>query len=967
MPGFDVPRGATQIQNRWLRGDPGGPFLTPAVTLCYAAPDSSMSEEPIQNDWQKWLGPRTVEPDRGAPPRPRRWLYWVGGVVLLIVLGSIANGMYADWLWFQSLGYGSVYTTILGTRVSLFFIGTAAAAALLFGNLLLGARLTPRDGQSILPGVLVAQLGPWLKTVVILGVIVLSLIFGATFQGNWEMVLAFLNGQPFGVSDPLFHRDVSFFVFDLPFWEFLRGWLIGVTVFCTILSAVVYGVSGLTQRPWNKLGGGMLWHLGVLVAILVGLIGWGYWFGVWNLVLSSEGAVFGAGYTDVHARLPSKWILFGVSFVVIAAFAVSLWKQRWRWVGYTVGVWIVAAILIGAIFPFVVQRFQVQPSELARETPYIAHNIEYTRQAFGLNRITEQSYPAAEAPSVADLTDNRATIDNIRLWDPTPLKDTYNQIQAIRLYYNFHDVDVDRYTLDGEYRQVMLAARELAPEQLSTQAQTWVNRRLQFTHGYGAVMSPVNEVTPQGLPVLWAKDIPPVGDFAITRPQIYFGERDESYVIVKTNTEEFDYPVGEQNAFTTWEGNNGVPLRGINRLVYAWEFGDINLLISNELKPESQVLYRRAIQERVNTLAPFLQLDNDPYLVVIRGELFWIQDAYTVTDRYPYSEPQGEVNYVRNSVKVIVDAYDGSVRLYVSEPDDALIRTYQRIFPDLFQPLDDIPAELRAHLRYPEDMFQIQARVYQTYHMQDVRVFYNKEDLWAVPREFYRGGEKAVDPYYVIMRLMGEPEAEFLLMQPFTPVNKSNAIGWLAARNDGENYGTLLAYSFPKEKLVYGPSQIENRIQQDTVITEQLALWGRGGSQVIRGNLLLIPLGDSYLYVEPVFLQAEEGGLPELKRVIVAIGDQIAMQETLAASLSAIFAELPSVPAPAPPAPAPTAPDSPSVPQTPSGDVNTLVSQAQAHYDQAQAYLQAGDWTGYGSELEALKAVLDELGRLTGK
>jgi uncharacterized membrane protein (UPF0182 family) len=401
-------------------------------------------------------------------------------------------------------------------------------------------------------------------------------------------------------------------------------------------------------------------------------------------------------------------------------------------------------------------------------------------------------------------------------------------------------------------------------------------------------------------------------------------------------------------------------------LVYAWEFGDINILISNQLKPDSQILYHRAIQDRVSKLAPFLRLDTDPYLVVIDGELFWIQDAYTVTDRYPYSEPYGGINYIRNSVKVIVSAYDGSVTFYISEPDDAIVRTYEAIFPALFAPMDAMPESVRVHLRYPEDMFTIQARSYQTYHMQDVRVFYNKEDLWTAPREFYRGGEKPVEPYYVIMRLAGEINEEFLLMQPFTPVNKNNAIGWLAARCDGDNYGRLLAYSFPKEKLVYGPSQIENRIQQDTEITEQLALWGRGGSQVIRGNLLLIPIGESYLYVEPVFLQADEEGLPELKRVIVAVGDRIAMRVTLSASLSTIFADLPQeVPE------APATPSEPSEPPTQDlpvpDEVSTLIAAAQRHYDQAQEDLRRGDWAAYGEALDALKQVLDELQRLAGR
>jgi hypothetical protein len=494
---------------------------------------------------------------------------------------------------------------------------------------------------------------------------------------------------------------------------------------------------------------------------------------------------------------------------------------------------------------------------------------------------------------------------------------------------------------------------------LAKQAQTWVNRQLQFTHGYGVVLSPVYEVSAEGLPLLLVKDIPPVGYFNIERPEIYFGEKTNDYVIVKTNTQEFDYPMGDENVFSVYEGEGGVSIDGlVRRLAYAWQFGDLNILISGELTSESRVLYYRNIQERVSHLAPFLELDSDPYLVVIEGRLLWIQDAYTTSNRYPYSEPLGSgLNYIRNSVKAVIDAYDGSVTFYVTDPDDALIQTYQAIFPDLFVPIEQMPEALRAHIRYPEDMFKIQGSVYQSYHMQDARVFYNQEDLWAVPREVYAGAEQLMEPYYIIMRLPDEEKEEFLLMLPFTPMNKNNTIGWLAARCDGENYGKLLAYHFPKERLVYGPSQIENRIQQDTDITEQLALWSRGGSRVIRGNLLLIPLGESILYVEPVFLQAETGGLPQLKRVIVAAGEQIAMEDTLEESLAAIFgAEA------LPPEITPPLTPEPGAPVT--TEIASLITEAQQLYNRAQQYLAAGDWAGYGDEMAALEAVLERLAEL---
>jgi len=826
----------------------------------------------------------------------------------------------------------------------------------------LATRLAPKAEAHFWPWVIVGRLQQLSKWSIITGTALLSLIFGLIAQGNWEVVLRFFNGQPFGVTDPVFYNEVGFYVFSLPFWHFLRGWLLGALIITLLGSAGVYLLGYTLQRLRFDFARPVLAHVGGLVMAILGLFAWGYWLGIWELVFSERGVIFGASYADMHAKLPAQWILLAVVVIFIGIILISVLRRNFRWSLYSLGAWIVAAIIVGAIFPAVVQRFQVQPNELARERPYIEYNIQFTREAFALDRVEEQSFPAEKSPSPQDIAQNEATINNIRLWDHRPLKDTYNHIQSIRLYYDFHDVDVDRYTIDGEYRQVMLSARELSAEKLAGQAQTWVNRRLQFTHGYGAVLSPVNEVSTEGLPVLLVKDIPPVGDFNIEQPEIYFGEKTNDYVIVKTKTQEFDYPMGEKNVYGYYQGEGGVNLGSfMRRLVYAWQFGDINILISGELTPESRVLYYRNIQERVNHLAPFLKLDSDPYLVVMDGKLFWIQDAYTTTDRYPYSEPVGGgLNYIRNSVKVVIDAYDGSMAFYITDPQDALIQTYQSIFPELFVPAEQMPEPLRAHWRYPEDMFNIQASVYQSYHMRDARVFYNKEDLWAVPREFYAGKEQLMEPYYVIMRLPDEEKEEFLLMLPFTPVNKNNTIGWLAARCDGENYGKLLAYHFPKERLVYGPSQIENRIQQDTVITEQLALWGRGGSQVIRGNLLVIPLGKSNLYVEPVFLQAEDGGLPELKRVIVAAGEHIAMEPTLTGSIAAIFGAEAPLPEPEPPAPA--EPEEPV-----AANIADLIEEAQQHYNKAQQYLREGDWTGYGKELDALKAVLDRLAELAGE
>jgi len=920
----------------------------------------------FERQWQRWF-PEDRD-DRPAPKvRRGRWpslLLIVVGVIILFILLNMGKGFYSEWLWFNSLDYGSVYTTILRTKILVFLIAALIFSIFFLGNLMLATRLSPRTRKQLWPWEIIFQLKSTLKWSIILGTILLGLVFGMVAQDNWEAVLLFFNGQPFGISDPVFQQEISFYVFSLPFLHLMRGWFLSMLVITLLGSAGIYLLSYGAQRLRFDFSRPVLVHAGILVMAILGLFAWGYWLGIWELVFSTRGVVFGASYADMHAKLPAQWILLSIVIVVMASVMVSVLRRNFRWVLYGIGGWIIAAIIISGIFPSLVQRFQVQPNELVRETPYIEYNIQYTREAFALNRIDNQPFPAEDTPTPQEVAQNEETINNIRLWDTRPLKDTYNQIQSFRLYYDFNDIDVDRYVIDGNYRQVMLSARELSAEKLAGEAQTWVNRRLQFTHGYGLALSPVNKITTQGLPELLIKDIPPVGGFNIERPQIYYGEKTSEYVIVNTKTAEFDYPKGAQNVYGYYEGNGGVGLSSfIRRATYAWQLGDINILISGELTPESRVLYYRNIMERVNHLAPFLKLDRDPYLVAIEGRLFWIQDAYTVTDRYPYSEPlDSGLNYIRNSVKAVVDAYDGSVTFYVADPEDALIKTYQTIFPGLFTPMEEMPESLVVHLRYPEDMFNIQASVYQTYHMEDVRVFYNKEDQWTIPREVYFGSEQLIEPYYIIMRLPDEEKEEFLLMLPFTPVSKNVTIGWLAARCDGQNYGKLLAYHFPKERTVYGPSQIENRIGQDTVITEQLALWGRGGSNVIRGNLLLIPLGESILYVEPVFLEAVTGGLPELKRVIVVAGDQIAMEQTLSQSIAAIFgAELP-----------PTEPDEepPDVtePEEPvSADIAELIEKAQQHYDQALEYLKAGDWAGYGTELDALKTVLEQLAELVSE
>ncbi len=618
-----------------------------------------------------------------------------------------------------------------------------------------------------------------------------------------------------------------------------------------------------------------------------------------------------------------------------------------------------SSFAFAVIYPALFQRFYVKPSELQLETPYIEHNIALTRQAYGLERIAVKPFPAEQGLNLTSLAANRATIDNIRLWDVQPLMDTYAQLQEIRTYYKFLSVDIDRYRLDAGYRQVMLSARELAPSMLPANAQTWVNLHLLFTHGNGVVMSPVTEKSTEGLPSFYLQDIPPVthgGAFGHSRAAFVFsargGEGDEGYVIVKGSVAEFDYPKGKDNVYTTYSGSDGIAIGGAaRRSLFAWQFDDPNILLTDYITNDSRILLHRNVQDRVRTIAPFLSLDHDPYLVVSNGRLFWMQDAYTTSRWFPYVQPGTDdgANYIRNAVKVVIDAYNGTVDFYISDPNDPILRTYQRIFPGLFKPLAAMPQDLQQHIRYPEDLFQIQAQLYRAYHMDAAEVFYNREDLWQFPRELIGidGGNSPgtpMTPYYMIMRLPEEPHEEFVLILPMVPSQRDNMIAWLAARCDPPNYGKLVVYTFPKDKLVYGPFQIEARIQQNTEISQQISLWNQMGSRVIRGHLLVVPIENSILYVSPLYLRAESGQLPELKRVIAAYGDRVVMEATLGEALAALFKE--SAPLASPP----------------QGTADARARDALAHYNRAIERLKAGDWSGFGAELDALRPLLEALG-----
>jgi hypothetical protein len=649
----------------------------------------------------------------------------------------------------------------------------------------------------------------------------------------------------------------------------------------------------------------------------------------------------------------------GLSFLTGASIIVSLFIKDVRIPALAIILFLILFIFGRGLYPAFVQRFKVIPNEIVLERPYLERNIQYTRMAYQLDTIEERDFPAEESLTREDLRRNDLTIKNVRLWNDAPLLQTYGQLQEIRTYYKFFDVDNDRYMINGEYRQVMISPRELSYQALPSR--TWVNEHLTYTHGYGVVVGPVNRVTAEGLPEFFIKDIPPVSsaNLKITRPEIYYGETSNDYVFVRTKAPEFDYPVGDKNVYSQYEGKGGVPLSFLRKLLFAARFGSVTILLANEITDESRIMYYRRARERVARIAPFAHLEGDPYLVISpEGRLLWFVDGYTLTNRFPYSESMpGGGNYLRNSIKATVDAYDGSVELYISDATDPIIQTYDRIFPGVFKPLEALPEGIRNHIRYPGGMLGVQAHMFRAYHMQDPQVFYNKEDLWAIPGKPGRGGEQEMDPYYTIMRLPGEKKEEFIMLVPFTPSRKDNMAAWMAARNDIPNYGKLIVYQFPKQKLIYGPRQIDARIDQDAEISKQLSLWNQRGSQAIRGSLLAIPIEKSILYVQPLYLAAEKGQLPELKRVIVAFGNSIAMEETLEVSLQRIFGgELIRDRGARPAGAAAT-------PVAREKADRELALEALQHYRRAQEYMKQGNWAAYGEELRKLDEALRSVER----
>lgn len=895
----------------------------------------------------------------------------VAGVLIFLVVPSFA-GFYTDWIWFQQVGFDQLFTRTLSSKLILGGAVFAIAFSVLLGGLRYALRdmtkpyLTLGGGPEVQP-LVIDRKGLQLIAAGVSGLA--ALFMGVFASSQWMVWLQYQHATPFGEVDPLLGRDVAFYVFQLPFLDFIRNLLVSVVVLSLAGATAAYilsGAVGFEPQAGLKISRGARQHLSLLIATLLLLLAWGAALDVPRTLLTPAGVIQGASYADVEARIPMLKLLvavalLGASLATYQAFSPKQWPVPLAVVLY------IAVSAGGTGYGALIQRIVVTPNEQEREEPYIEFNVEATRKAFALEEIDARELSGDATLTRSDIEANPETINNVRLWDHGPLLDTFGQIQAIRSYYDFASVDNDRYVINGEYRQTMLSSRELNSNSLSNR--TWPNERLVFTHGYGLALGPVNQVTAEGLPVLFVKDLPPNSevDLSVEQPSVYFGELSNDYVIVNTDTREFHYPEGDDNVYSEYEGESGIPIGGLfHKLLFSLRFRAFNVLISRQLTPDSRILIHRNISDRVEALAPFLMYDRDPYMVISEGRLFWIIDAYTVTDNYPYStQAMRTINYIRNSVKIVIDAYEGTTTYYLADTDDPIAATISKIFPDLFTPIEAMSADLRSHVRYPQDIFTLQTEMFSTYHMTNPAVFYNKEDQWDVPAIDSDGRTAVMEPYYTIMKLPGEQNAEFIQMLPFTPRRKDNLAAWMVARSDGEHYGKLMVFQFPKQKLIFGPRQIVARINQDEEISPQITLWNQQGSQVIQGTLLVVPIEESLLYIRPLYLRAADGQIPELKRVIVAYQNEIVMEETLALALNRLFGGR---------APdgllAATTSDSltvgssnPTSPETafdPSIGISIPWSEALQQLERALEAQREGDWSRYGSELNQLRQILEQ-------
>jgi uncharacterized membrane protein (UPF0182 family) len=827
----------------------------------------------------------------------KKWLF----ILLAVVFGGSLFAdkilsFYIDWLWFESHGIASVLWTVLISQ-----FGFGLLVGVLFFLLTFGFLNRVHKKTSHLPILLSDQvrrevplldfMAGNLKLIILIAPLVLAFMTGLVMAQQWEIILQYLNASPYGEVDPIFGKDISFYFFILPLWLLVKSLLWETMIVVSLGVGLIYffkrfiyvGPTGVVVLPDAKR------TFSGLAGLFFLLFASGFYLQGYELLTEGGSLISGIGFADDNGKIPLLNLLTVVSLISAAFSFMGLVRPGMKKIVLSAA-GLALVFFVGNLYPKILQKFVVDPNELVKETIYMEHTIAGALTAYGLSQTETHELSGSASLTAESIRQNATTIKNIRLWDQEPLLDTLGQIQEIRTYYQFNSVDNDRYRINGDYRQTLLSPRELLSSNLPNR--TWINEHLTFTHGYGVTLTPVNQVTPEGLPVLLIKDIPPQSnvDLVVTRPEIYFGELANDHVFVNTGTKEFDYPEGEKNVYKNYEGKGGFEVGSFFRkLVLAARFKTLKIIFSQDINSDSRVLMYRNITDRVEKVAPFLRLDNDPYLVISEGRLIWLYDAYTVSDYFPYSPKIPRFgNYVRNSVKISIDAYDGSMNFYIADPADPIIRTYSNIFPDLFKDLSQMPEDLRSHIRYPIDLFRIQTFIYATYHMKRPQVFYNKEDQWEIPEI----DGQIMQPYYTIMKLPREDQEEYILMLPYTPRGKSNLSAWMVARSDGEQYGKLDVYTFPKQKLVFGPNQIVARINQDAEISRQISLWDQRGSSVIQGTLLVIPVEESLLYVRPLYLKADAGKIPELKRVIVSYEDSIAMERTLDEALEKIFTGL---------------------------------------------------------------------------
>lgn len=918
-----------------------------------------------------WFSQSEGDGDRPAPPKlklpvskPVLILLAIVAVVTLVVQASA--GFLTDLYWFQARGLSSVLWTRIIPQWGLW----AAAAVVGFLAIFTSLRLAKkRAGDIPLPDELSRMLplrAPFAGLLILLASLVLAFMSSNGVRDQWEIALKFLNGTAFGSVDPIFGKDVGFYVFSLPFYKLFQVWLMQLLFLCLAGSAVIYILTLLPKFQLDRkvdVPKPVKAHVLTLASVMALNWSFGYWLERFNLLYSPRGVAFGASYTDIYADLLALNVMAILSAVVAVLLIIGISKKTWRYSAGVIGMLFLSGIVLRGVYPEIIQKYVVVPNEFSKETPYIEYNIQATLKAYGLDDLSVLRVDPKGQVTEEDVQADPEALVNIRLWEQAPLLKNYKQLQEIRSYYDFLNSDIDRYWIDDHYRQVMVAPRELNLREL--QNPTWTNTKLEFTHGYGIVMNPVNEVGPSGQPVFWVKDLPPVTSvpMKIDQPQIYYGEAPENYVFVNTTVQEFDYPMGESNVRTTYDGGGGVPIGSMwRRLIYALSFNDSKIIFSDVFTPESKVMYHKNIRERLQKAAPFLVYDVDPYLSVIDGRLLWIQDCYSVTGDYPYSEPvivntgrgRAKINYIRNSVKATVDAYDGTMKFYVMDDKDPLITTWRKIFPALFTDGSEMDNELRQHIRYPKGLFSIQSEIYRTYHMEDPNTFYNKEDVWETLTIDDRG---AMDSYYLIMTLAGEDDPEFVIISPFMPVGKNNMIAWLAGRSDGDNYGDLVVYRFPKQKLIYGPTQVAALVDQTPEISSQLSLWSQRGSDVIRGNMLVIPIGGSLLYVQPLYLRAERGELPELKRVIVSTGGRVAWAEDFGTALAAVMGDTPNK--------TDTKLLLPDNMDIGGHGISELASKAQKAWESSQDALRMGDWQNYGKWMNELEDIILQMNKIS--